>query len=828
KFLISDVGGNFWEEVNEAGTDYAGRNYGYPRNEGVCWHGSATRCPLPEDENIVEPMHWYAHISTDNGGCAHVPSNIRWPSKYKFLFGEFIFREIYSLVEDSDSGCRKCSPPTSGYRNETFFRVESDDPDASRITDIFFAPYQNTQALYIISRGGDEAVVRIRYTDIVDNTPPIPELLLPDNPNGIYTVGEDLTFDASGSSDPDGDQLTFFWEFGDGSTSTAEKPSHTFDESGAYELTLTVTDIMGQEQQTSKTIMIGEPPKPLILSPSDSEEFSVGQVFNLRGIAFDYMGMIIPDEMLTWEVRQHHADHYHPFLDPTNGNNIELFPAPQPEDFFASTNSYLRIILTAIDFNGLSTEVDLVVQPQKVNVTIDSYPPGMEISVENIPVKTSSEIVSWEGHDLNVLARDQAPFKFQSWWDGNTDYERKVKISDDNRKVLALYCAQDNWFCVSSEGCCGGLCVAGSCQTDTNSAAYDEAASNDTPEEVSNDTEDDPVVVSSSQEQKAAGNEGSQGLGMPGIVVVSLLCLASVALLFSIFFVRKKKQRLERLRSKSMAGKPNTGAVESKQIPASSIAKGSFSPPEADLEAVVVEKSRSLKTASDTGSSSESAASRDSSTHGEEKDLESASLGENQGQDPSLDDSIDIPNGSADTAHSVDRQKSDDVESGAIVSSTKNVEEEVVFVPEGEKDLPRAPSVERDNIGTLPRPPSPPTPTYAEESSNKTTEVLAEELSEAQIRNHELAQELTALNCPPSPHSPRKIQDLREELGRVQSSNRELSERIDATKSRLSSVATVAAMSGVFDASKDDNIDDDKCNNGETKNEKSFFEEDFD
>src|SRR3989454_12762328 len=51
--------------------------------------------------------------------------------------------------------------------------------------------------------------------------------------------------DLSGSSDPDGDALTYAWGFGDGTTGTGASPSHAYAGNGAYSVTLTVTDAKG-------------------------------------------------------------------------------------------------------------------------------------------------------------------------------------------------------------------------------------------------------------------------------------------------------------------------------------------------------------------------------------------------------------------------------------------------------------------------------------------------------------------------------------------------------------------------------------------------------
>merc|ERR1711957_859463 len=76
-------------------------------------------------------------------------------------------------------------------------------------------------------------------------------------------------------------------------------------------------------------------------------------------------------------------------------------------------------------------------------------------------------IVSWKDHKLNVLAKDQPPYQFQSWWDGNTQRERKITLSDTKPTVLAIYCAQDYWLCMSDEECCSGSCVSMSCTSES-------------------------------------------------------------------------------------------------------------------------------------------------------------------------------------------------------------------------------------------------------------------------------------------------------------------------------------------------------------------------
>ncbi len=68
-----------------------------------------------------------------------------------------------------------------------------------------------------------------------------------------------VNFDASGSSDADGDDLTFVWDFGDGSTAVGVGASHTYAIAGTYTTSVTVTDGNGGTDASSILITVTDP-----------------------------------------------------------------------------------------------------------------------------------------------------------------------------------------------------------------------------------------------------------------------------------------------------------------------------------------------------------------------------------------------------------------------------------------------------------------------------------------------------------------------------------------------------------------------------------------
>ncbi|PSQ70456.1 MAG: hypothetical protein BRD38_05585 [Bacteroidetes bacterium QH_9_67_14] len=73
---------------------------------------------------------------------------------------------------------------------------------------------------------------------------------------------ENVTFDASESSDPDGDISSYEWTFGDGGSASGQEVTYTFEQDGNIRAELTVRDDGELSNSTAQTVTVGETTQP--------------------------------------------------------------------------------------------------------------------------------------------------------------------------------------------------------------------------------------------------------------------------------------------------------------------------------------------------------------------------------------------------------------------------------------------------------------------------------------------------------------------------------------------------------------------------------------
>ncbi|MDO0937963.1 PQQ-dependent sugar dehydrogenase [Streptomyces sp. DG2A-72] len=196
-------------------------------------------------------------------------SPVKFPEAYDgdFFAGEFGRRWIKRITSDADGTVQSINDiPWTG----------------TQVMDMAFGP---DGALYVLDYGvswfgGDEHSALYRIENATDGHSPVAQA------SASVTSGQaplKVRFSSEGTSDQDGDALTYSWDFGDGRTSTAASPSHTYKKNGTYTATLTAKDASGRSGSASVQVVVGNTaPKVTLELPQDGQLFSFGDAIPFK------------------------------------------------------------------------------------------------------------------------------------------------------------------------------------------------------------------------------------------------------------------------------------------------------------------------------------------------------------------------------------------------------------------------------------------------------------------------------------------------------------------------------------------------------------------
>ena len=118
------------------------------------------------------------------------------------------------------------------------------------------------------------------------NQPPVARAQVTPNP---ANVNQQITFNGSTSSDPDGQITQYAWNFGDGTTSNLQIAAKSYAQPGAFNASLTVTDNNGATGQITVQVTVNAPPSRLTVSPTNGSVPANG--VQLITVRFDAQGL---------------------------------------------------------------------------------------------------------------------------------------------------------------------------------------------------------------------------------------------------------------------------------------------------------------------------------------------------------------------------------------------------------------------------------------------------------------------------------------------------------------------------------------------------------
>ncbi|MFC7039593.1 PQQ-dependent sugar dehydrogenase [Nonomuraea rubra] len=229
----------------------------------------------------------------------------------------------------------------------------------TQVMDMAFGP---DGALYVLDYGtgsNNQALYRIEYIGSA-NRNPIAKASA-DRTSGPAPLT--VAFSSAGSSDPEGGALTYAWNFGDGTTSTAANPSKTYSANGAYTATLTVRDPQGLTGTASVIVTVGNTaPAVTLTTPADGQPFSFGDTVPFQVTVSDPEDGTIDCAGVTVAYFLGHDSHRHQITSKTGCSGSIAVPVDGEHD--AAANIYGVFEASYTDRGGLTSTSARTLQPR--------------------------------------------------------------------------------------------------------------------------------------------------------------------------------------------------------------------------------------------------------------------------------------------------------------------------------------------------------------------------------------------------------------------------------------------------------------------------------
>ena len=424
---IGDVGFGRWEEIDRLDTGTL-TNFGWPCYEGPVREGWYDDTNLALCESLYDagpsavktPYYAYNHqqqVDPDET-CPTGSSSITglrfyngqaFPSDYQgALFFADYSRDCIWVMRTGQNGL-----PTPSA-------ISAFDQGATDPVDLQLGP---DGSLYYANLGGGflgmGSIQRIRYSP--GNRSPV--AVAKANPTSGPTPLQ-VDFDASDSSDPEGDSLSYAWdldgddEFDD---STSATPSHTYAQSQSVDVRLRVTDSLGASGTDTVRIQPGNtPPHATILTPDATQRWGVDQRIDFSGSASDSEEGALDAGALDWNLALQHCPsncHVHPLRSWT-GVAGGHFLAPNHE-----LPSHLELTLTATDSRGLSATDSVSLNPKVVRLTVLTHPKGLTLRVNGLPSsgRSTTGVIARSRNQLSASSPQRekgVKYRFDRWSDG--------------------------------------------------------------------------------------------------------------------------------------------------------------------------------------------------------------------------------------------------------------------------------------------------------------------------------------------------------------------------------------------------------------------------
>ena len=407
KFFINDVGSGSWEEIN---LGIAGADYGWPLREGAS-----------TDPDHTDPFFAYAHDGSTFGGCAisgaafYNPAISNFPASYigRYFFADYCNGKISSI---NPNNAADAAVFATGVNRCIDIDVAADG------------------ALYYVARAGmgggsqqdntsttNGAVFRVVFTG--SQVPTISA-----HPQSrTVPIGETVTFEVAASgSQP----FTYQWYRNDvlipgQSTATLTYgPVVLAENNSTIHCVVTNTFGFATTVDAILTVTTNTRPDPVIVTPAADFLYRGGLALNFSGTATDTQDDTLPASAYSWKIDFHHDTHTHPAMGSTTGITAGTYTVDTTGE--TASNVWYRIYLTVTDSGGLSRTVTRDIFPQLSQMTFNTMPAVLAISLDGASQTTPFTVTGVVGinRQLSVGSPQfmgETAYRFDSWSQGGAN-----------------------------------------------------------------------------------------------------------------------------------------------------------------------------------------------------------------------------------------------------------------------------------------------------------------------------------------------------------------------------------------------------------------------
>ncbi|MCX6388266.1 MAG: PQQ-dependent sugar dehydrogenase [Solirubrobacterales bacterium] len=414
RVAVGDVGYDTTEELDFA---TSGHSYGWPCREGAhaqAVYSSLAACKALKAGSQTDPVYEYSHAG---GGASIMAGPVlgdAWPGgqRGKLVVGDYA---------RGTAGIMDLANPSAGVASlvtglQSVVDMEpAPDGGVTMVEVGFTASGVEPGRVWVLNPAGG-------------NQRPWPK------PKATVTVSN-AVFDA-GAVDADSPDLTYAWDFGDGSSGTGATPSHTYTTPGMYYARVTVSD--GSKAGTDVVPVAAGLESPVInlSSPLDGAKSTDGATLNLAATA-TVAGVALPPSAIGWTLILHHGTHDH-FLTRFNGRTGSVKFLTDHD-----AGSWYDLIVRATTPEGQSAYTRVSLHPNTHNLTLQSTIAGQQFGWTGrlVPQGVRDTAVGLRS-TLTVPATvmvGSVRWRFSKWSDGSRISTRTLTMPNHDLSLKATY-----------------------------------------------------------------------------------------------------------------------------------------------------------------------------------------------------------------------------------------------------------------------------------------------------------------------------------------------------------------------------------------------------